>query len=89
MSVAIVYPLLFIFSIVFSQKMDLSFENAIAIGFGITAKNHGIALTLAISFFGGLAVLPPSIVPMLQVLLMMGIWKLSPKIRKYFERRDY
>lgn len=86
LSIFIVYPLLFVLSIVISKKSGISYENAIAIGFATTAKNHGITLALAITAFGGLSVLPPSIVPMFQVLLMLLIWKISPKIKKYFER---
>ncbi len=85
LSIFVVYALLFVLSIIISKKGGISYENAIAIGFATTAKNHGITLALALSAFGGLSVLPPSIVPMLQVLLMLGIWKISPKIKEYFE----
>ncbi|MDZ7761589.1 MAG: bile acid:sodium symporter [Desulfovermiculus sp.] len=85
-SVFIVYPLLFLISIFVAKKSGLSYEYGIAIGFGTTAKNHGITLALATTTFGGLAVLPPSVVPMFQVLLMLGIWKLSPWVKRYFEK---
>jgi len=84
LSVFIVYPVLFLLAIWISKRMGLSYEDAIAVGFGSAAKNHGITLALALSAFGGLAVLPPSIVPMFQVLLMLAIWKLSPRIRHWF-----
>lgn len=86
LSVFIVYPLLFLIAIGISKKFNVSYENAIAIGIGSTAKNHGITLAIALSTFGGLAVLPPSIVPMFQILLMLGIWKISPKIKRWFEK---
>ncbi len=85
-SVFIVYPLLFLVSIFVAKSFGLSYESGIAIGFATTAKNHGITLALAATTFGGLAVLPPSIVPMFQVLLMLGIWKLSPWVKTYFEK---
>jgi len=86
-SVFIVYPLLFLVSIGVAKMFGLSYEYAIAIGFGTTAKNHGITLALATTTFGGLAVLPPSVVPMFQVLLMLGIWKSSPWVKRYFEKQ--
>ena len=89
LSIFIVYPLLFVLSLVISKKSGISYENAIAIGFATTAKNHGITLALAITAFGGLSVLPASIVPMFQILLMLLIWKISPKIKKYFEGGQY
>ena len=85
-SVFVVYPLLFLGSIFVSKQFGLSYEYGIAIGFGTTAKNHGITLALATTTFGGLSVLPPSVVPMFQVLLMLGIWKLSPWVKRYFEK---
>mgnify|MGYP000600799952 CR=1 FL=1 len=86
-SVFIVYPLLFLISIFVAKKSGLSYEYGIAIGFATTAKNHGITLALAATTFGGLSVLPPSVVPMFQVLLMLGIWKFSPWVKKYFEKQ--
>ncbi len=89
LSIFVVYPVLFGLSIIISKKSGISYENAIAIGFATTAKNHGITLALAITAFGGLSVLPPSIVPMFQVLLMMFIWKISPKIRSHYCKKDF
>ena len=85
------YLPLFIFIVLgkISKKSGISYENAIAIGFATTAKNHGITLALAMTAFGGLSVLPPSTVPMFQVLLMMFIWKISPKIRSYYCKKDF
>mgnify|MGYP005838483705 CR=1 FL=1 len=83
-SVLIVYPILFFIAIWVSKKLKVSYENAIAIGFSSTAKNHGITLAIALSAFGGLSILPASIVPMLQVILMLGIWKASPRIKRWF-----
>lgn len=84
-SICVVYPGLFALSIYISKKVGLPYKDAIAIGFGTTAKNHGITLVLAITTFGGLAVLPPSLVPIFQVILMIIITKLSPRIEKYFD----
>jgi len=85
-SVFIVYPFLFLLAIWISRKFGISYENAIAIGFGSAAKNHGITLALALNTFGGLSILPPSIVPMFQIILMLGIWKMSPKIESWFKK---
>jgi len=84
LSVFIVYPILFFITMWISKIFNVSYENAIAIGFGSGAKNHGITLAIAISAFGGLSVLAPSIVPMFQILFMLGIWKLSPRIKRWF-----
>jgi ACR3 family arsenite transporter len=85
LSILTVYPLLFIFSIFLSRKLKIKYENATALGYSITAKNHGITLALAFSTFGGLAILPPSFAPILQIPLIMIIYHLSPKIKKFFE----
>lgn len=83
-SILIIYPLLFSLSIFLSRKFKIKYENAIALGYSTTAKNHGITLALAFSAFGGLSILPPAFAPILQIPLMMTIYHLSPKIKSYF-----
>ncbi len=85
-SIALVYPLLLVLSLFVSKKALLSYQDSIAIAFATTAKNHGIALALAVSSIGGLSILPSTIVPIFQVSLMMLIWKMSPKIEQWFKR---
>ena len=88
LSILIVYPSLFIFSIFLSRKFKIKYENAIALGYSITAKNHGITLALAFSAFGGLAILPAAFAPILQIPLMMVIYHLSPRIEAYFNLEE-
>lgn len=85
-SVLIVYPLLLMVSLFVSKQAGISYQDGIAIGFASAAKNHGIALALAISSIGGLSILPSTIVPVFQVSLMMTIWKMSPKIEQWFKK---
>ncbi len=85
-SIAVVYPLLLVLSLFVSRKALLPYPDSIAIGFATTAKNHGIALALAVSSIGGLSILPSTVVPIFQVSLMMLIWKMSPKIEQWFKR---
>lgn len=85
-SIALVYPLLLVLSLFVSKKALLSYPDSIAIGFATTAKNHGIALALAVSSIGGLSILPSTIVPIFQVSLMMIIWKMSPRIEQWFKQ---
>lgn len=85
LSILIVYPLLFILSIFLSRKLKIKYENAIALGYSTTAKNHGITLAIAFSTFGGLSILPAAFAPILQIPLMMEIYHLSPKIKTYFQ----
>ncbi|MCD6085781.1 arsenic resistance protein [bacterium] len=88
LSILIVYPSLFIFSIFLSRKFKIKYENAIALGYSTTAKNHGITLALAFSVFGGLSILPAAFTPILQIPLMMIIYHLSPKIKIYFSDKN-
>ncbi len=83
-SIVLVYPLLLVLSLVVSKKAMIPYQDSIAIGFATTAKNHGIALALAVSSIGGLSILPSTIVPIFQVSLMMIIWKMSSRIEQWF-----
>ncbi|MCF8030623.1 MAG: bile acid:sodium symporter [Desulfohalobiaceae bacterium] len=86
-SVLIIYPLMFMVSLSIASWFDIDYPRAIAIAFSSTAKNHGLTLAIAVSAFGGLAILPPSFLPLFQVLLMLSLWKLSPRIQRVYERR--
>ncbi len=88
LSILIIYPLLFIISIFLSHKFKIKYENAIALGYSTTAKNHGITLAVALSAFGGLSILPATFTPILQIPLMMAIYHLSPIIRIYFPKQN-
>lgn len=83
LSVLVVYAFTAMLSLVASRLAGIKYEDGIAIIFSTTAKNHGIAIALAVSSFGGLAVLPPSIVPMIQVILMLGIFKFSGIVKRF------
>lgn len=87
-SIFSVYSSLFFISIIVSKKLGISYENAIAIGYSTTAKNHGITIALAFTAFGGLAILPPAFTPILQVVLMMAIYYASPRIRNYYKAKS-
>jgi ACR3 family arsenite efflux pump ArsB len=84
LSILVVYPLLFIFTVFLSRKLKIKYEDTIALGYSAAAKNHGITLAVAFSTFGGLSILPASFAPILQIPLMMVIYHLSPKVKCYF-----
>ncbi|NQU63323.1 MAG: bile acid:sodium symporter, partial [SAR324 cluster bacterium] len=57
--IATLYPVLFLLAILFSKIARIDYGDAMALGYGITAKNHAITIGLATTAFGGtLAVLP-------------------------------
>ncbi len=85
LSILIIYPLLFVLTIFFSKKLKIKYENAIALGYSTTAKNHGITLAIAFNAFGGLSILPASFAPILQIPLMMAIYYLSPKVKNFLK----
>ncbi|MDZ7611228.1 MAG: bile acid:sodium symporter [Candidatus Moranbacteria bacterium] len=84
-SIAVVYPLLFFLSILIAKKTKIKYENAIALGYSVTAKNHGITLAVAFSAFGGLSVLPAAFTPILQILIMLAIYHSAKRIKKFIE----
>lgn len=85
-SMATVYPLLFLIGMFISKKARIKYENAIALGYSVTAKNHGITLAVAFSAFGGLSILPAAFAPILQIPIMLIIYHLSKKLRILYNK---
>ena len=83
-AIAILYSLLFVLAIAYAKVAHLDYGDAIAIGYSTTAKNHAITLALAITAFGGLAVLPAAFAPIVQIPLMIIILRLAPWLKATF-----
>jgi len=81
-AIAILYSLLFVIAIIYAKVVGLDYEDAIAIGYSTTAKNHSITLALAITTFGGMATLPPAFAPIVQIPLMILILRLAPWLHR-------
>ncbi len=81
--IIIIYPVLFVLSVVYSKFVGFDYEDTIAMGYTVTAKSHGLTIALAITTFGGLSVLPAAIAPIIQIPLMLLILQLGPKLQKY------
>ena len=87
-AIAVLYSLLFVLAMVYARLARLDYEDAIAIGYSVTAKNHSITLALALTAFGGMATLPPAFAPVVQIPLMILILHLSPWLqRRVFPRQ--
>jgi len=77
------YPLLFVLAMLYSKVSRLDYGDAIALGYGVTAKNHAITIALAItSFSSPLAALPAACAPLIQIPLMMTILRFSKRLRR-------
>lgn len=83
-AIAVLYSLLFILSIIYSKVAGLDYEDAIAVGYSTTAKNHSITLAISITAFGGLATLPAAFAPVVQIPLMILILKIAPWLHQHF-----
>lgn len=81
-AIAVLYSLLFVIAIGYAKVAGLDYEDAIAIGYSTTAKNHSITLALAITAFGGMAILPPAFAPVVQIPLMIIILRLAPWLKR-------
>ncbi|MHA1431649.1 MAG: arsenic resistance protein [Candidatus Freyarchaeota archaeon] len=80
------YPTLFVISLIYSKIVGFDYGDTIALGYAVTAKNHSITIALALTTFGGLAVLPPAFAPIIQIPLMIVILKLAPKIDRFVSK---
>jgi len=78
------YPVLFILAILFSKIAHIEYGNAMALGYGVTAKNHAITIGLATTAFGEtLAVLPAAVAPLIQMPIMFFYLSQSARIKRF------
>ncbi len=83
--IIIIYPILFLLSVIYSKYSGFDYGDTIALGYTVTAKSHGLTIALAISTFGGLSVLPAAIAPIIQIPLMILIMQAGPKLQKLMD----
>ncbi len=90
LGIATLYPILFALAILFSKAMHIDYGNCMALGYGVTAKNHAITIGVATTAFGGtLAVLPAAVAPLIQMPIMLFYLTLSPKIRSFLQPAEH
>ncbi|MHA1427570.1 MAG: arsenic resistance protein, partial [Candidatus Helarchaeota archaeon] len=84
--IVILYPSLSLIAVVFSKYTAFTYGDCMALTYGVTAKNHSITMAIAVTTFGGLAVLPAAFAPIIQIPLMLIILRLAPKIEGFIEK---
>jgi ACR3 family arsenite efflux pump ArsB len=83
LGIASLYPILFGISFLLSRITKISYGDAMALAFSVTAKNHAITIGVATTAFSGtLAVLPAAVAPLVQLPIMLGILRLAPWISR-------
>jgi len=86
LGIGTLYPILTLISLFFSRFSSIDSGDGIALAYSGTAKNHAITIGLATTAFGGtLAVFPAAVAPVIQMPIMLGILKLSERIRQYLD----
>jgi len=79
------YPVIFFSALLFSRLNHIAYEEAIALGFGVTSRNMILSMAVAATAFpGSMAILPASFGPIIQIPTMIAIVKLSPAIKTLF-----
>ena len=88
MGLALFYPLIFLTALLFSRLNRIAYEDAIALGFGVTSRNMVLSMAVAATAFpGSMAILPASFGPMIQIPTMILIVNLSPAIANLFGKQ--
>ncbi len=84
LGIATLYPLNFLLVIFISKALHIGFDDCMALGYSVTAKNHAITIGIAVTaFHGTLAVLPAAVAPLLQLPIMLLFLHLCPKIESF------
>ncbi len=69
-----------------NKKLGLSYKEHMGIVFLSTGKNNGTAVAIATMAFGPLVAIPAAVLPIFQIVLLIGYIHMERIVFKYFER---
>lgn len=67
------------------KKAGLSYEDHMGIVFLSTGKNNGTAIAIATMAFNPLVAIPAAVLPLFQIIFLVGYVNLEKKVRGYFQ----
>ena len=70
------------------KKMKMNYKEHMGIVFLSTGKNNGTAVAIATMAFGPLVAIPAAILPIFQIILLIGYIHMENIIRKYFGQSE-
>lgn len=81
------YLLVFALTVIYAKIAHIDYEDMVALAYGVTARNLSITIALALTTWGGLAVLAPAFDPPIQVGVMMLFLYLAPRLKPWLQRK--
>jgi len=66
------------------RRAGLNYRDHMGIVFGATGKNNGTAIALATAAFSPLVAIPAAVLPIFQIIFLVGYVKIEDRIRAYF-----
>ncbi len=67
-----------------NKLLGFGYEDHMGIVFASTGKNEGTAIAIATSAFSPLVAVPAAMMPIFQIIFLVGYLKLEKQVRKYF-----
>jgi len=68
------------------RRLDMGYEEHMAVAFTSTGKNNGTAIAIATTAFSPLVAIPAATMPIFQILLMVLYLRAAPRLRAWFDR---
>ena len=67
-----------------NKLLGFGYEDHMGMVYASTGKNEGTAIAIATSAFSPLVAVPPAMMPIFQIVFLVGYLKMEPIIRRYF-----
>ncbi len=67
-----------------NKLLGFGYEDHMGMVYASTGKNEGTAIAIATSAFSPLVAVPPAMMPIFQIIFLVGYLKMEPIIRRYF-----
>jgi ACR3 family arsenite efflux pump ArsB len=71
-----------------NKKLNLKYEDNMAVVFASTAKNNGTAIAIATMAFSPMVAIPAATIPIFQIIFLVFYLKLAGSLKRYFGERQ-
>jgi ACR3 family arsenite efflux pump ArsB len=71
-----------------NKKLNLTYEDNMAVVFTSTGKNNGTAIAIATTAFSPMVAIPAATMPIFQIIFLVSYLKLAGSLKRYFGERQ-
>ncbi len=86
-NIAFIFVSLLLFTLI-NKKLNLTYEDNMAVVFTSTGKNNGTAIAIATTAFSPMMAIPAATLPIFQILFLVSYLKMADKVKCFFSEKS-